>query len=262
MTYIFHHLSAVEINRLHDALKSERLRPPYTTVGVQRYYGGPRLEELTETLRHLDDTGASPAALALMLKPLAQAKEEAEGTTRVELVWTGPDTPETPSRDTGPVIRQLFRSAQSHILLAGYAIFQGKEVFRALAERMEEYPALQVQLFIDIKRRFTDTSLSYYLSRGCVENFKKKHWPCKRMPELYYYPPSLEMNRKKKAALHAKCVVVDEQVAFVSSANFTEAAQIRNIEAGALIHSPAFARQLVSHFQTLAARNLLPRVTL
>jgi phosphatidylserine/phosphatidylglycerophosphate/cardiolipin synthase-like enzyme len=57
--------------------------------------------------------------------------------------------------------------------------------------------------------------------------------------------------------LHAKCVVVDKQVAFVSSANFTEAAQVRNIEAGALVRSARFASRLAHHFEALAAAGVL-----
>jgi len=57
--------------------------------------------------------------------------------------------------------------------------------------------------------------------------------------------------------LHAKCVVVDRRVAFVSSANFTEAAQERNIEAGVLIRSEPFASSLANHFETLAAQGIL-----
>jgi phosphatidylserine/phosphatidylglycerophosphate/cardiolipin synthase-like enzyme len=70
------------------------------------------------------------------------------------------------------------------------------------------------------------------------------------------------MDRTKKAALHAKCVVVDRSVAFVSSANFTEAAQNRNIEVGALIKSPSYAARLVHHFQALAAAGLFDSLAL
>jgi phosphatidylserine/phosphatidylglycerophosphate/cardiolipin synthase-like enzyme len=61
--------------------------------------------------------------------------------------------------------------------------------------------------------------------------------------------------------LHAKCVVVDRQVVFVSSANFTEAAQERNIEVGLLSRSPALATQVAGHFQSLAAAGVLLQVS-
>jgi phosphatidylserine/phosphatidylglycerophosphate/cardiolipin synthase-like enzyme len=56
--------------------------------------------------------------------------------------------------------------------------------------------------------------------------------------------------------------VVDELQAFISSANFTEAAQLRNIEVGVLIRSPVLARQLIQHFETLAAARILKPIPL
>jgi phosphatidylserine/phosphatidylglycerophosphate/cardiolipin synthase-like enzyme len=65
-----------------------------------------------------------------------------------------------------------------------------------------------------------------------------------------------------RASLHAKCVVVDNEQAFVSSANFTEAAQTKNIEVGTLIRSPTFARKLSEHFETLASTGSVKPVPL
>jgi phosphatidylserine/phosphatidylglycerophosphate/cardiolipin synthase-like enzyme len=53
---------------------------------------------------------------------------------------------------------------------------------------------------------------------------------------------------------------VDDCRAFVSSANFTEAAQEHNIEAGVLIVDPAFARALRDQFESLVAEKHLTRV--
>ena len=78
-----------------------------------------------------------------------------------------------------------------------------------------------------------------------------------RLPELYYDPRSLDLEAVKRSSLHAKCIVVDRRVALVTSANFTEAAQERNIEVGVLIRSRAFAEQLAEHFEVLAAQGAL-----
>jgi phosphatidylserine/phosphatidylglycerophosphate/cardiolipin synthase-like enzyme len=63
-----------------------------------------------------------------------------------------------------------------------------------------------------------------------------------------------------QATDHAKCIVVDDSSAFVSSATFTEAAQERNIEAGVLVNDPAFARALRDQFESLAQAGLLVRL--
>ena len=59
-----------------------------------------------------------------------------------------------------------------------------------------------------------------------------------------------------RASLHAKCVVVDKELAFVSSANFTEAAQTKNIEVGVTLRSAAFAKRLAEHFEARRRREL------
>jgi phosphatidylserine/phosphatidylglycerophosphate/cardiolipin synthase-like enzyme len=79
------------------------------------------------------------------------------------------------------------------------------------------------------------------------------------LPEIYYDPRSLAIDAPEQSALHAKCVVVDSENVFISSANFTEAAQQRNIEVGLSIRSQSLAEQLLQHFTLLHERNLAMR---
>ena len=62
-----------------------------------------------------------------------------------------------------------------------------------------------------------------------------------------------------RSSLHAKCVVVDTEHVFVSSAIFTEAGQERNIEVGLKLRSQLIAGQLIRHFRMLReGRNSRP----
>jgi phosphatidylserine/phosphatidylglycerophosphate/cardiolipin synthase-like enzyme len=90
------------------------------------------------------------------------------------------------------------------------------------------------------------------------ERFRRTEWPqgCP-LPQVFYFPHSLEEAPQQRAALHAKCVVVDRQRVFVSSANFTEAAQERNIEVGLLIQSGWLAERITGHFEAMVAERLL-----
>jgi len=54
--------------------------------------------------------------------------------------------------------------------------------------------------------------------------------------------------------LHAKGVVTDDQVVFVTSANLTEAAFDRNFELGLLVRDRALALSVSSHFRIDRAR--------
>jgi phosphatidylserine/phosphatidylglycerophosphate/cardiolipin synthase-like enzyme len=253
-------LSPGELRALADALTAGRLPTPLSQLALAPYLGratgtaAPILIKLTEE-------GLAAEHLALFLDILASERESRQAVdASVELVSTGPEAVGLPARDTRIVVRELFRQAEQSVLVAGYAVYQGRDVFRALAERMEVTPGLKVRMFLDVQRPRGDTSRSSEVLRRFAERFRTREWPGPRLPEVFYDPRSLDLKGAKRASLHAKCVVVDDQVAFISSANFTEAAQARNIEVGALIRVEAFARQLAGQFLGLAERRLLQRV--
>ena len=54
--------------------------------------------------------------------------------------------------------------------------------------------------------------------------------------------------------------VVDDMAAFVRSANFTEAAHERNIEAGVLVRDAGFARSLSGQFDRFVAQSRFVRL--
>lgn len=254
-------LSAADLRQIAAAIRARRLAPPYTAAALERHVSSRLAGPLAEALRRLSDDRLEPRHLALFLELLAAERgARAEPGEVADLVWTGPQTAGITNRDTSVVVRELFSHASSSVLVAGYVVYQGAQVFRALAERMDQLPELAVRMFLNIERRRTDTSLDSELVRRFRHKFRTKDWPGERLPELFYDPRSLDPTPARRASLHAKCVVVDEEVAFVSSANFTEAAQRRNVEAGVLIRSQRFAAKLAAHFLTLAEVGHMSRV--
>ena len=161
----------------------------------------------------------------------------------VELVSSGPDAAGT-TRDTGVVLRELFATGEQRVLVVGFAVHQGREIFAALADRMRHRPDLAVRLCLDIRRAPGDTTRSDALLRRFAERFIRHEWPGPRLPDLFYDPRSLTEGETHRASLHAKCVVVDNQQVFVSSANFTEAAQQRNVEIGLLLQSVVLGQRI------------------
>ena len=254
-------LKASELRDLAGALDAGRLGPPYTALSLQRFVSRERADAIATSLAEIGGRGSTPVATARFLTLLATAAEERPLLEDVvDLVATGPDEVEGEPRDTGVVVSNLFREAQSSVLVAGYSVYQGQKVFRDLADRMAEYPQLQVRLYLDIQRRNGDSSLPLELERRFSERFRSTQWPPHRpIPEVYYDPRSLSLDRGHVAALHAKCVIVDSQRLFVSSANFTEAAQERNIEIGLLLESPILATRLSTLFHRLTQRSILKR---
>lgn len=66
--------------------------------------------------------------------------------------------------------------------------------------------------------------------------------------------------RVRRAILHAKCVIIDDTQVFLTSANFTQAGQQRNLEAGLLLQNPTLARDLTAQFDALAHASALLQI--
>ncbi len=177
----------------------------------------------------------------------------------MDLVWSGPEVAGLESRETGAVVRELFARARRSLLVACYAIHGGRDLFRILAERMDREPGLQVRLVVDIKRKPGDRTMDCDLVSRFAEDFRQRQWPGQRLPEVFYDPRSLDLDlgRSERACMHAKCVVIDDEIAFVTSANFTEAAQQRNVELGLLVRQPVLAAGLRLRFEHLSAAGCL-----
>ena len=208
--------------------------------------------------------GMRPDHLAVVAEAVLAARAGRPATDdAVELVWTGPETAGVANRDTAVVVRELFAQAAQSVVVAGFAVYQGREVFRSLAERLAACAGLHARLYLDVHRGHQDTSPDSELLRRFARRFVERDWPTGfPLPEVYFDPRSLATEATKRSSLHAKCVVVDRRVAFVTSANFTEAAQERNIEAGVVVRSPRFAARLADHFGALADAGLLKRIAL
>ncbi len=251
-------LTEADLSALAAAIRAGRLTAPFSAVSIQRYCAHPQAAAVAVRLQQLHEEGMRPQHLALLAETIVQTQRRLpQEADLVDLVWTGPETPGAANRDTGVVVRELFGAAEAEVLVAGFAVYQGRDVFKRLAERMNEHPTLRVTFFLDVHRPPADTSPVEEVLRRFAQRFQAHEWPGGRLPELYYDPRSLDLDAVKRSSLHAKCIVVDRRVAFVTSANFTEAAQTRNIEVGALIRCERFAARLAGHFAALVDAGVL-----
>ena len=98
--------------------------------------------------------------------------------------------------------------------------------------------------------------------RHFANEFVRNEWPGNRLPRVYFDPRSLKPAGRTASSMHAKCVVINGLEAFVTSANFTEAAQERNIELGLLLDSQSVARRIEGHFMSLIGKRYLARLPL
>jgi phosphatidylserine/phosphatidylglycerophosphate/cardiolipin synthase-like enzyme len=121
---------------------------------------------------------------------------------------------------------------------------------------MDARAEVRVTLLLNIQRKRGDTTSADQLVRRFADRFWTADWPGASRPEVYYDPRALEPEGPA-GVLHAKAVVVDDELVFVTSANLTEAALDRNIELGLLVRDRPLAASVSTHFRALIERGLL-----
>jgi phosphatidylserine/phosphatidylglycerophosphate/cardiolipin synthase-like enzyme len=262
MNDAFSRLSSKDLRLIANSLRSGRLSLPATPLQIGRIIQGEACAALVTKLSELSEFGFSAEQVAVLIDSVLQDRElfRPSDSTHIDLVTSGPEAPGITNRDTSVVVREMFAHAKQSVTVIGYAVYQGQKVFEALAHRMDSKPDLQVELFLNISRGDGDSTKSEILVSRYVERFKSHQWPKgSRLPIVYYDPRSVSDDTPIRSSLHAKCVVVDENDVFVSSANFTEAGQERNIEVGLRLDNAWLAGKLVGHFRKMVGTGQFQR---
>lgn len=240
---------------LATALDANRLALPIQPAHLAAYVSVDQLSAIATELNRLHQQGMTTQQIAYMLNlVIAERQASQNQRDRVELVWTGLETPGTESRDTRVVVQELFNRADRSALISSYALDldrKGQSLFWGLATRMDQLPHLRVRLFLNIKRPHGSHISEIALLQAFAQNFRQQVWTGKRLPEVFYDSRSLSKTLGSKTCLHAKCVIIDDQYLLITSANFTEAAHERNLEAGILLKDSAAAKGMKLQFERL-----------
>lgn len=240
--------------RLASALESRLVGTPYSAASLRSVVGVREdSDDIVSALLDLERRGITGSVAAAWLTTLDELMSRS---TRPDLVWSGPEVPGLHARNTRQVYEELLSSSERSVCVSTFAYFDGPQAFQVLARRMDERPELRVTLLLNIERKRGDTTAAEYLIRRFADRFWSIDWPGASRPSVYYDPRALATDGPQ-GVLHAKAVVIDDEVVFVTSANLTEAALDRNIELGLLVRDRALAANVAMHFQTLIERGLL-----
>lgn len=213
-------------------------------------------EGVLKALATLENQGLDSKGAAALIGALDSIEARRR---KPDLVWSGPEAPGVHARDTRQVYEELISGAERSLWLSSYAYFDGPTTFASLAEKLDRTPSLQVHLLLNVQRPRGDTTIASELVASFAHKFWAEDWPGKRRPEVFYAPSSLEANGIR-GVLHAKVIVSDDEKLFVTSANLTEAAFDRNIEAGLLVRDRVLALSMVRHFAGLIENRVLLRI--
>ncbi|SBO42642.1 Phospholipase D/Transphosphatidylase [Cyanobium sp. NIES-981] len=209
--------------------------------------------------------GGHPRLMALVLDQLADQQESLQRERDAwSFVWSGPEPLHAKTADTFATVDQLIRRARSSLLIATYNIGLSCE-FRGLLEsialRLESEDLQRVDLFfhpVQIAEGFGSDPLA-----AIRRWFHAEVWPWPAKPRAYV-DRRLLSGPAERCCQHAKVVIADAETdrasALVTSANFSEAAQRHNFEAGWLVSQPWRAKQISDHFQRLVADRLFVEI--
>ena len=164
---------------LATALEMERLDYPYQPISLSPYVSIQWVNEITYEMNQLSEQGMAKSHIAYLLRMMIAERQAAQFQhDRVDLVWSGLETPGMESRDTQVVVQELFDRAQHRVLIATYAIDQGKKaenLFMTLAQKLDQNPCFQVHIFLNISRPYGSQVSEQKLLILDVQVFKPWH---------------------------------------------------------------------------------------
>jgi phosphatidylserine/phosphatidylglycerophosphate/cardiolipin synthase-like enzyme len=193
---------------------------------------------------------ASGQAVALGLRAAVRAVQATRADQAIDIVWTGPQTPEVPVRLTRAVLVDVIRSAAERLVIVSFAAYKVALVVDELAAAADR--GIDVRLILETSEasggRLDVDAANAFTSLGAAVSFWI--WPSDQRPAL---PAGT-------AALHAKAAIADDHTALVTSANLTGHGMNENMELGLLVRGGAVPRRLAAHFAQLMTDRVLDRV--
>jgi len=242
---------AGELERLARAVHQDDLRCPLTGARL----ASAQLEGLDGRLAALAGLDR-PACLAVLDAVLAE--RHAAARTSPALIWTGPQAGAATGRDTAIAVRELFERATRTVLVCGYSVDHGADIFEPLYVAMSER-GVAADLFLDVPAIWEpDFPLDQHLSRF-LDHFLARNWPFGEPYPRFFYDPRT-VSHQSRVSLHAKVAVVDDDWVLITSANFTDRGQTRNLEIGVVLRDRSFAAAITEKLRRLQVLGLLREI--
>jgi phosphatidylserine/phosphatidylglycerophosphate/cardiolipin synthase-like enzyme len=180
----------------------------------------------------------SSGELSTMFRASAATAALAAGASSVELVWTGPSTGMVPIRHTAQVLTGLIDEARDHLFLVSFVAYYVDGVVGALRHAIDRGVRIQVLLEQSKQHGGNVTVDSVAMLKRDLQRAQFYEW--NKLDDV-----------NQTGSVHAKCVVADGAVAFVTSANLSDAAMERNMELGVLLRGGQVPGLLDRHLAAL-----------
>lgn len=207
--------------------------------------------QLTALFRSLAEAGAdlSPAALAWALRGAAAQDAIRRAGDRIDLVWTGPETPTLKPRQSYGALIEVIDSSRQTLTIASFAAYHIKAIHAAILRAVKR--GVAVSLILESSNA-SKGKISYEplaaLGLDAADGLTAYVWPVTKRPTNL---------AGQHGSLHMKCAVADASIVLISSANLTEHALTLNMELGVILHSKRIGIELTQLFETLIEQGVL-----
>jgi cardiolipin synthase A/B len=206
-------------------------------------FSPPLIKAFADALRA--NPQVSSSELSTMFKASSATASLAAGESSVELVWTGPATGMVPIRHTAQVLIGLIDEARDRLFLVSFVAYHVGGVVDSLQRAIKRRVQVQVLLEKSKEHGGNVTVDSIAMLRGNLPGANLFEWD------------NVKGDTSGTASVHAKCAVADGFVAFVTSANLSEAAMERNMELGVLLRGGQVPGLLDRHLTALVTTKQL-----
>ncbi len=242
-------LPTVHARRVADAIATHPAASPAARAAASAAVPVPSVR--VNARRILDAWSAEPgsdgAAIALALVAAADAVAQLRASQSVDVVWTGPATPEVPVRPTQDVLCEVIRSASGCLILVSFAAYRIPVIADEIATTARR--GVDVRMVLEGAEVAGGTlrvaaADAFRALRGLVSFYE---WPLDQRPAV----------AAGRASMHAKAAIADEHTALTTSANLTGHAIAANMELGLLVRGGPVPVRLARHFRQLMVDEVL-----
>lgn len=183
------------------------------------------------------DAEMAPGELASAMYGAIAASRNPMSQSKLDILWTGPQTSAVPVRRNEQALCELIDSAKESLFVVSYVSYKADKVFKAIGSAIAR-----------------GVKVSFLLETS------KNHGLDKSFPDACFYEWGNGDGSETKSVMHVKCAVADKDMALVTSANLTGSAMDDNMELGVLIKGGRVPAALHDHFMALAVEGTIKRI--
>lgn len=187
------------------------------------------------------------AEIAAAFNATARVLKLADSRGSIELVWTGPKTGMIPTRRTEQVLLEVIDAAHADLFLVTYSFYKASSIVDTLNAAVTRGVGVRILLESSKEHGGTLKGDSVKVMRESVTGASVYVWSAEKR----------SAGGAASAAVHAKCAVADDALAFITSANLTSSAMERNMELGTLIRGGSVPGKLRQHLDALVTTQMI-----